>query len=1088
MIKLLVVCVLTCLPWNLLIAGDWPTYQGDARRTGISRDNLSMPLHLIWKYQAAIGPKPAWADPAKTDYWHREANLKPRVIYDKAYQVTCADNKVYFGSSADDKIYCLDAATGKEIWSTFTGGPVRLAPAYSKGLLYVGSDDGVVYCLNATSGDLRWNIDTAAGKRYIPGNERIISISPIRTGVLVDNGIAYFCSGLFPNEGVELYAVRADNGKVLWKKSQLELSPQGYLLASEKYLYIPTGRTTPQVFSRKNGEYIGSFDGNGGTYALLVNDELIFGGGDEGELNYNKPNTKDDDQIASFLGLQIIVRGDTAYLRSDTELSAISRNKYIEKYEDWAGIENNKSDLADDLWDLREKRKLAPADEIKKIDDEILSLIEKISQFDEKKEKIESGGLIWRKQIDNSYAMILAGNTLVLGGDGKVELYNAVTGEKHLVEKVDGIVYGLAVLNNNLMISTDQGNIYCFNDKTISTPLYHSFNYDQNPYRNEPNTKRYKEAVEKILSTGIVNGYCLVVGSENGRLAYELATKTSLRIIGIDDDPLKVENSRKLLSAAGIYGDKVSIISGSLNKLPFSKYFANLIVSDRMLSSGEIPTSAKEIFRVLRPFGGTACLGVDKGNEKSLIDWINQDANTGWELEQDRWAFIKRAEIKGAGEWTHLYSNPGNTSCSNDSIKGRLQIQWFGRPGPREIINRHSRPMSTLFKNGRLFIPGDNRVICVDGYNGSPLWKRYIPDSRILGALKDCGTMAVADDYIYVAAGQAALALSVENGKQEIVLESPQLIPGQDSKWGYLAIDGKQIFGSGKKPTASFTVLGRFNCDQFEEDFREMVMSDYLFSLDRISGEKHWSYRGVVFNNTITIGDDYIYFIESRNDKAVNDPDGRLRVDYFCESPTYVVKLNKRTGEKAWEKKFEFPFEQIMYLAYSKNVLLVTGSYNKGRYAHYALFAFDGTSGEERWHQTYQAGNSRWDNRSPKSTINGSHGEQWQHPVIIGDKIILPPYDFNLQTGKRGDLYLTRGGGGCGGLSASASNLFARGSNPKIYDISGEQSGDPITRVSRPGCWINIIPAGNIVSIPEASSGCTCDYPIQTSFVFVSTD
>ncbi len=54
-------------------------------------------------------------------------------------------------------------------------------------------------------------------------------------------------------------------------------------------------------------------------------------------------------------------------------------------------------------------------------------------------------------------------------------------------------------------------------------------------------------------------------------------------------------------------------------------------------------------------------------------------------------------------------------SCSNDPVEGPLQIQWFGRPGPLEIINRHSRPMSTLFKNGRLFVPGDNRVICVDG-------------------------------------------------------------------------------------------------------------------------------------------------------------------------------------------------------------------------------------------------------------------------------------------------------------------------------------------------------------------------------------
>ena len=114
------------------------------------------------------------------------------------------------------------------------------------------------------------------------------------------------------------------------------------------------------------------------------------------------------------------------------------------------------------------------------------------------------------------------------------------------------------------------------------------------------------------------------------------------------------------------------------------------------------------------------------------------------------------------------------------------------------------------------------------------------------------------------------------------------------------------------------------------------------------------------------------------------------------------------------------------------------------------------------------------------------HGEQWQHPVILGDKIILPPYDFDLHTGQKGNYELTRGGHGCGGLSASSNYLFARGRNPRIYEIhNGDEEGTPLTLVNRPGCWINIIPAGGLVSIPESSSGCTCGYPIQTSFVFV---
>jgi hypothetical protein len=39
--------------------------------------------------------------------------------------------------------------------------------------------------------------------------------------------------------------------------------------------------------------------------------------------------------------------------------------------------------------------------------------------------------------------------------------------------------------------------------------------------------------------------------------------------------------------------------------------------------------------------------------------------------------------------------------------------------------------------------------------------------------------------------------------------------------------------------------------------------------------------------------------------------------------------------------------------------------------------------------------------------------------------------------------------------------------------------------VTRPGCWINIIPAGGLVIVPEGSSGCTCGYPLQMSLALV---
>jgi hypothetical protein len=35
----------------------------------------------------------------------------------------------------------------------------------------------------------------------------------------------------------------------------------------------------------------------------------------------------------------------------------------------------------------------------------------------------------------------------------------------------------------------------------------------------------------------------------------------------------------------------------------------------------------------------------------------------------------------------------------------------------------------------------------------------------------------------------------------------------------------------------------------------------------------------------------------------------------------------------------------------------------------------------------------------------------------------------------------------------------------------------------RPGCWINVIPAGGLLLMPDATDRCTCSYLIKTSIV-----
>ncbi len=58
-------------------------------------------------------------------------------------------------------------------------------------------------------------------------------------------------------------------------------------------------------------------------------------------------------------------------------------------------------------------------------------------------------------------------------------------------------------------------------------------------------TELYQSAAKEILDrSGQRTGYCLVVGSEQGRLAYELAQQSELTVIGVEPDADKAAASR----------------------------------------------------------------------------------------------------------------------------------------------------------------------------------------------------------------------------------------------------------------------------------------------------------------------------------------------------------------------------------------------------------------------------------------------------------------------------------------------------------------------------------------------------------------
>ena len=107
------------------------------------------------------------------------------------------------------------------------------------------------------------------------------------------------------------------------------------------------------------------------------------------------------------------------------------------------------------------------------------------------------------------------------------------------------------------------------------------------PYPDDQWSPVYAAAADEILkATGIKKGFCLVVGGEQGRLAYELAARSELNIYAVEPDASKVAAARKALAAARVYGSRVTVYHGDVADIPYSNYFANLIVSDTLLRAG----------------------------------------------------------------------------------------------------------------------------------------------------------------------------------------------------------------------------------------------------------------------------------------------------------------------------------------------------------------------------------------------------------------------------------------------------------------------------------------------------------------------
>jgi outer membrane protein assembly factor BamB len=179
--------------------GDWPTYQHDSWRSSYTSVSTPESVRPLWSYQLPTTELPT---------------------------APVMAGGLTFVADRGGAVRALNEQ-GQLQWTTCTGGPVYYPPTVSGGRLFVGSADGRVYAMEAATGRMLWSYRVAPHARWIPVYGKLISTWPVSGGVVVEDGVVYAAAGISHFDGTYVVALDVVTGEPRWQNdSSGTLSPE----------------------------------------------------------------------------------------------------------------------------------------------------------------------------------------------------------------------------------------------------------------------------------------------------------------------------------------------------------------------------------------------------------------------------------------------------------------------------------------------------------------------------------------------------------------------------------------------------------------------------------------------------------------------------------------------------------------------------------------------------------------------------------------------------------------------------------------------------------------------------------------------
>jgi outer membrane protein assembly factor BamB len=678
-------------------------------------------------------------------------------------------------------------------------------------------------------------------------------------------------------------------------------------------------------------------------------------------------------------------------------------------------------------------------------------------------------------------ALIKAGSRLYVGSPGKLLAYQLPLDKDGEAKpawevEIEGTPASLVAADERLFAATLEGRVYCFGDSTGAPELPTKHQLAARALAGDRGANAKAASILKAAGAG--EGYCLITGRASEALAGGLVRQSKLRIVVLEPDPKAAWWLRDELRAAGVGGDRVSVIVADAAKIELPPYFASLAIVNSWPATKDAQAAlVARVFASLRPFGGVAVLPASAGDAAALAKETpaNDLAGGVWKPAGGMTLLVREGPLPGSADWIGEHADASNTRVSKDSrVKAPLGLLWFGGSTSEAILPRHGHGPQPQVVGGRLFIEGMDLIRAIDIYTGRVLWEAPLPGVGDLynNTAHQPGANASGTNYIatpegiYVAYRRSCVVLDPATGQKthEYVLPTP---PGSKEPplWGYLNVFENYLIGGADPLYNDGLKSARGENDNHSFSRRLVVM-------DRARGRVLWTAdaRNGFRHNAICLGGGRLFAIDRMSGPEL----ARLkRRGQDAPQPPRLVVFDLASGQELWSTDADVFGTWLSYSA-EHDVLVEAGR-----------VASDTISDEPKGMRAYRAGGGEilWQDKSMAGPAMLKRGTILMAGRACDLLTGQPRMREHPLSGESVEWTWSRNYG-CNTPMASEHLLTFRSGAAGYFDMCND-GGTGNFGGFRSSCSNNLVVAGGLLTAPDYTRTCVCSYQNQTSIALV---